>query len=194
MAKFTVEKAVGTYHLQDVKETASGFRLEADGTFKFFFSYGALDRYGSGQWQLEDDHITFNSRPWSTKDFALVGSESVNDGKVTLKMVGGNPVLLSHVFFSLQNGATGSWQQANAAGEVVFPLQHVTSVSVVFEFCPERFTHFAIENHTHNYFEFRFEQWLMEVFFENFQLKLSRYALSGKHPLMKGDRFVYERS
>jgi len=33
----------------------------------------------------------------------------------------------------------------------------------------------------------------MEVFFNNFQLKISKYALSGKHPLMKGEKFVYEK-
>jgi hypothetical protein len=65
---------------------------------------------------------------------------------------------------------------------------------MVFEFCQERFTHFRIDNPAHNYFEFRFEPWLMEVFFTNFQLKISKYTLSGKHPLMKGEKFVYEKS
>ena len=181
------------YYLQDVKETASGFKLETDGTFKFFFTYGALDRYGSGNWALQDDHIILQSRPWGGKDFALVGSRVINENMVMLKMVGGNPVLLRHVFFSLRNGADGTWQQADSSGVVAFPLQQVSTISLVFEFCPERFTHFAIENPEHNYFEFRFEEWLMEVFFNNFQLKVSRYALSGKHPLMKGDKFVYEK-
>ena len=78
-------------------------------------------------------------------------------------------------------------------GEAAFPIAACHIVSLVFEFCPERFTHFAIENPGHNYFEFRFEPWLMEVFFNNFQLKISRYALSGQHPLMKGEKFVYEK-
>lgn len=181
------------YYLQDVKETASGFKLEADGTFKFFFTYGALDRYGSGNWTLADDHVVLQSRTWGGKDFALVNSRVVNENAVTLKITGGNPVLLRHVFFSLQNGATGTWQQTNERGEVQFPLQPVSTVTVVFEFCPERFTHFIIDTPDHNYFEFRFEQWLMEVFFDNFQLKVSKYALSGKHPLMKGEKFVYEK-
>ena len=194
MAKYTMEKVAGMYYLNDVKETASGFKLETDGTFKFFFTYGALDRYGSGKWTLQDDHIVFQSRQWDGKDFALVGSEAVNENLVILKMVGGNPVLLRHVFFSLKNGADGTWQQADQSGAAAFPLQQVTAISLVFEFCPEKFTHFAIENPQHNYFEFRFEEWLMEVFFQNFQLKVSRYALSGKHPLMKGEKFVYEKA
>jgi hypothetical protein len=193
MAARTIEKTAGTYYLQDVKETASGFKLNPDGTFQFFFTYGALDRYGSGNWVLEDDHVILQSRPWSGKDFALADSKIMNGGAVGLKIVGGNPVLLSHVFFSLKKGESGSWQQTSNAGEVLFPLQEVTNISLVFEFCPERFTHFTIENPAHNYFEFRFEQWLMEVFFDKFKLKVSKYALSGGHPLMKGEKFVYEK-
>ena len=39
---------VGEYYLTGVMETASGFRLNADSSFDFFFSYGALDRSGKG--------------------------------------------------------------------------------------------------------------------------------------------------
>ena len=193
MAKYTMEKAAGLYYLQEVKETASGFKLNPNGIFQFFFTYGAIDRYGSGNWTIVDDHVVLQIRPWSGSDFAGVDSRLINHDFITAKIVGGNPVLLRHVFFSLRNGETGSWIKTNERGEAAFPLQPVTNVSMVFEFCQERFTHFLIEDPTHNYFEFRFEPWLMEVFFDNFQLKVSKYALSGKHPLMRGEKFVYEK-
>jgi hypothetical protein len=194
MAKYTMEKAAGVYHLQEVKTTASGFKLNPDGSFLFFFTYGAIDRYGSGNWTIDNDHVVLQSRPWSGKDFAVVDSKQINQNFITAKIVGGNPVLLAHVFFSLKSGETGSWIKTNERGEAAFPLQPVDTVSMVFEFCQERFTHFRIENPGHNYFEFRFEPWLMEVFFTNYQLKISKYALSGKHPLMKGEKFVYEKT
>jgi len=193
MAKYTIDKTSGIYQLHDVKETASGFKLNPDGSFRFFFTYGALDRYGSGGWVINDDNIVLQSRPWGGRDFAWVNSQVINQNFITTKIVGGNPVLLRHVYFSLRNGQTGSWIKTNERGEAAFPLQPVTTVSIVFEFCQERFTHIAIENPEHNYFEFRFEPWLMEVFFDNFELKISKYALSGKHPLMKGEKFVYEK-
>ena len=194
MAKYTMEKTAGVYHLQEVKTTASGFKLNPDGSFLFFFTYGAIDRYGSGNWTIDNDYVVLQSRPWSGKDFTWVDSKEINQNFITAKIVGGNPVLLGHVFFSLKNGETGSWIKTNERGEAAFPLQPVTTVSMVFEFCQERFTHFSIANPAHNYFEFRFEPWLMEVFFTNFQLKISKYTLSGKHPLMKGEKFVYEKS
>jgi len=188
-----MEKTAGVYFLQEIKETASGFKLNPDGSFRFFFTYGAVDRYGSGNWTVDNDHVVLQSRPWEGKDFAWANSKVINENFIATKIVGGNPVLLRHVFFSLKNGETGSWIKTNERGEAAFPLQPVTTVSMVFEFCQERFTHFNIENPGHNYFEFRFEPWLMEVFFDNFQLKISKYVLSGKHPLMKGEKFVYEK-
>jgi hypothetical protein len=37
----------GVYNLRGVMEMASGFKLNNDSSFEFYFSYGALDRYGS---------------------------------------------------------------------------------------------------------------------------------------------------
>lgn len=193
MFKKTIEKIAGFYKLQEVKTTDSGFKLNPDGSFRFFFTYGAVDRYGAGNWTIDNDQVILQSRPWSGKDFASVDGKPINEDFIVTKIVGGNPVLLGHVYFSLRNGETGSWIKTNDRGEAAFPMQAVTTISMVFEYCQERFTNFNIENPANNYFEFRFEPWLMEVFFTNFPLKISRYALSGKHPLMKGEKFVYEK-
>jgi hypothetical protein len=42
---------VGEYHLDGVMETGSGLRLNADGTFDWFFTYGALDLGARGKWE-----------------------------------------------------------------------------------------------------------------------------------------------
>ncbi len=189
-----MEKVAGFYKLQEVKITDSGFKLNPDGSFRFFFTYGSVDRYGAGQWSIENDQVILQSKGWGGKDFAMADSKKINTDFIVARIVGGNPVLVRHAYFSLKNGETGSWIKTNERGEVAFPLQPVTTISMVFEFCQERYTHFMINDPTHNYFEFRFEPWLMEVFFTDFPLKISRYALSGKHPLMKGEKFVYEKA
>lgn len=193
MKKISPEKILGVYYLHGVKETSSGFRLNPDGSFLFFFTYGALDRYGSGNWQLDRDTIVLQSRPWPGRDFAMSGSGNVNDDLVTVKIIG-NPQLVSHVFVSLDDGETGTWVKTNSHGEAGFRKRTVTSISIVFEFCPERYTKIVVDNPAHNYFEVRFEEWLMEVFFENFVLKIESYALSGKHPLMRGEKYEYEKA
>ena len=53
----------GEYYLRGVMETASGFKLNPDSSFQFFFSYGALDRMGSGKWTVRGNELILNSRP-----------------------------------------------------------------------------------------------------------------------------------
>ena len=192
MDTVTIEKTAGEYYLLGVMEMASGFRLNADGTFQFFFVYGALDRYGAGNWTIENDHVLLQSKPWSGKDFALIESSESGRG-ITVKITDNNPIFSKHVFASLKNGEEGSWQPPDEKGEIHFPDHDIAVISLVFEFCPERFTFFPVENKEHNYFEFRLEPWVMEVFFNNFQLRIEKNDLIGKHPLMLGVAFVYEK-
>ena len=86
-----MEKVAGMYHLQEVKETASGFKLHADGIFQFFFTYGAIDRYGSGKWTIEEDQVVMQSRTWPGNDFAGVDSKMIQHDFITTKIVGGQP-------------------------------------------------------------------------------------------------------
>src|SRR5438477_12312076 len=62
----------GVYNLRGVMEMASGFKLNKDSSFEFYFSYGALDRYGSGKWSLINNKIVFNSKPYPGNDFKMV--------------------------------------------------------------------------------------------------------------------------
>lgn len=188
----SIEKIAGVYYLHRVKETASGFKLNVNGTFQFFFTYGALDRYGSGSWTLENDIVILQSRPWSGKDFSLISSETSGEG-ITIKITDKNPIFQKHVFASLKNGEDGSWQTPDSKGEIRFTGSEADIITLAFEFCPERFTFFPIENKEHNFFEFRLEPWIMEVFFNNFPLKSKGRVLLGKHPLLRGEEFVFEK-
>ena len=50
--------------IQNLREMASGFLLKADQTFQFFFTYGALNRFASGNWEQEGDKVIFNNRKY----------------------------------------------------------------------------------------------------------------------------------
>jgi len=192
MAARPLEKIVGIYHLYSIRETQSGFKLNPDGTFQFFFTYGALDRYGRGEWIMKDDMVYLQSRPWSGKDFALLNS-AVSGTGITVKITDKNPIFQKHTMSSLQNGANGTWRSPDARGEMHFTDNEANVITLAFEFCPERFTFFPIENKEHNYFEFRLEPWIMEIFFNNFPLKVKKHVLIGKHPLLDGKEFIYEK-
>jgi hypothetical protein len=142
-------------------------------------------------WTLEGDMVFLQGRPWAGSDFELVASDTSGRG-ITIKVTNPNPVFQKGVFVSLKNGEEGSWQTPNTNGEVFFPANETGKITLAFEFCPERIT--LIPNKEHNYFEFRLQPWALEVFFNKFSLKAKRRVLLGRHPLLKGEEFIYEKS
>ena len=48
---------VGEYQLAGVMETGSGLLLRADGSFEWYFSYGALDLGARGRWTRTGDVV-----------------------------------------------------------------------------------------------------------------------------------------
>ena len=47
----------GEYSLDGVMETGSGLLLRSDGSFEWYFSYGALDLSARGSWKREGDVV-----------------------------------------------------------------------------------------------------------------------------------------
>ena len=189
----TADTLAGEYYLTGLREMASGFLFRPDGSFQFFFTYGAMDRFGSGKWEHSGAQIILNSRTKPLYDFALIESKTQSHDFINIKMDSPNPALLRHVFCSLQNGVEGTWKQMSQYGDVQFPKQQVETISLILEFCPERFSTIPIHQQEYNEFTFRFEPSIMEVFFENFLLQLKPDGLSGNHPLMEGDVFSYAK-
>lgn len=183
----------GEYYLRGVPEMATGFKLDKENKFEFFLIYGALDRYGSGKWNEEKGQVIFQSRSWSGKDFALLKSKMVSEDSITIRITDNNENVLRYVAGSLKKGEDDSWKSADEKGFILFPKQTITTISLISEFSPERFSVFTIENPLHNYFEFRFEPWLVEFFFNDFRLAITNEGLKGKHPMLTGEDFLYKK-
>ncbi|MES1219755.1 MAG: hypothetical protein ABUT20_29915 [Bacteroidota bacterium] len=183
----------GEYYLRGVMETASGFKVNPDSTFEFFLSYGALDRYGSGKWTVKDNEIIFNSAKKHGQDFELISSRKTNDNSITIKITEKNEMLQSHVYCMLKPGDDKDGMMTNKSGEAKLSFKKADSVSLIFEFVPERISTFPLTSKKHNYFEFKFQPWIFEVYFENFSLNITDEGLTGGHPLMDGNNFKYEK-
>lgn len=189
-----VSSPVGEYYLGGVRETASGFKLNADSTFQFFFTYGALDRSGEGRWSVQNNTVLFNSKPRPATDFALVTSGAGTAGKITIQIKGDNVMLLKHVHCKIQGGGAAQEGMTNERGTLQFTAQPVDTIELVFEFCAEKKSVFTVQQRDHHYFEFAPEAWLMDVFFQNFCLALTGDGLAGGHPLSAETSFHYEKS
>lgn len=193
--KMSMSKDIkGEYYLQGVREMASGFLLKPDNSFQFFFSYGALDRQASGNWKQEGDSIVFNSGKWSGADFTIITSEPGDEKEgVLIQLEKSNPMLAAYLYASLNEGAQDSWINFDQRGYIRLQPQPFTSINILFEFCPERFTKLSAKP-GHHVYTIRPEPTLAEIYLNNFSLQLTPEGLKGKHPLMQGEEFLYEKN
>lgn len=184
----------GEYYMHGVMETASGFQLNADSTFQFFYSYGALDRYGKGKWSVKDGSlIVFNSAPRPPLDFKMVTHGQRDNNFVTVQITAPNTNLLRYVQGFIKTDTGAEEIETNDDGIAQIKIQPVDSIALIFTLCPDRYSVFPIINKADNYFSFGFEPWIAEIFFENFTLSLNAKTLKGRHPLLDGDDFIYEK-
>lgn len=182
----------GEYYLKGVMEVASGFKLNADSSFEFFFSYGALDRYGEGKWTLRDNQIVFNSRPFPGNDFKLLASSWKDGNDVTVSIRDSNPELFSFVHCLVSQNGSDSLYDADQEGLIRLPAGTDT-IRIVSEFSAERMSVFTVDSKKYNSFTFAFEPWITELFFKNFTLKFAGDHLEGKHPLLDDKIYSFEK-
>jgi len=187
----TSENIAGAYYLQGVMETGSGFKLNRDSSFEFFYSYGALDRYGSGKWKLENHKIILNSKPCPGKDFKMTDSATNDDNFTTIKIDDKNTQLFPfvHCLIHTKNGDTLLGADHN--GYIIIHEKSPDTIYLISELSAERVSVFTINNTKKNFYTFRFEPWIFEVFFKEFTLQFVKDHLEGKHPLLDGENYGY---
>ena len=183
----------GEYYLRGVTEVGSGFLIKPDSTFEFFFSYGALDRMGSGKWNAKGKEIILNSKPRPLHDFALISSKTTKDDFITVRIKDNNELLQRYVYTKLKFTDTVMEGMTNEKGEIKFPRKTIERLSLQFEFSPEKTSVFDLDKE-HNYFEFRFEPWIAEYFFSDFHLTIDGKDLKGKHPLLDEKEYLFVKS
>ena|SRR5688572_2827528 len=184
---------VGIYYLEGVMETASGIKLDADSTFEFFFSQGALDRTGKGKWSKEGDDLILQSEGLPAPGFTLMKSEKRKDGKNTVVVNETNTMLLSFIYVQLTGAGIPEFLKLGTDGKMEFGKGDVKKIELLFEICPERIHEFAPKRSGDNYFEFAIHPEILEVYTKNLKLKFTDGGLEGAHPLLKGEDFYYRK-
>ena len=187
------QKPAGIYQLTGVMETAAGFKLNTDSTFEFYFSYGALDRYGSGRWLQQGDSVILNSKPWPGKDFRIV-SASVRPGKkMVFELAEKNSMLLPFVYVTSYKNGKQTTVKTNSHGLAYSDIPAPDSIGVQFEFTPERISVFKPAKPGVNYFSFAIEKWITEVFFYNTVLSIGKDELKGKLFLLGEKEYLFKK-
>ena len=190
----TQDSLAGEYYLRGVMETGSGFKLDADSSFQFFYSYGALDRMGEGKWHVANGNVVFNSRPRPPLDFKLLSSKPGDEKSNTIQIVDRNTNILRYMECTVVGPGGSKVVTASNDGIAKFPPGKIDSIGLIFRWCPDRISFFKITDPKLHYFEFGIEPWIAEVFFENFILAPTKDGLYGAHPLLNGNQYSYPRA
>lgn len=183
----------GEYYLHGVAETASGFKINTDKTFQFFFSQGALDRQGQGNWKVEGSKLILNSEKVPARDFAMISSVAGKADSIKIQITDLNTNILRYVRATVKGDNSTQQQMADNDGLIMLAPQAINTIELEFAFCPEKKSVFHVTDKKLTSFEFRFEPWLFDFFFTNFSLTLKVDGLVGPSPVMEGE-FTYEKN
>ncbi|MET0464810.1 MAG: hypothetical protein ABW007_16730 [Chitinophagaceae bacterium] len=185
----------GEYELRGVMEMASGLLLKSDNTFEFYFSYGAMDRGGSGKWQWneKDSMLILNTVNRHVSDYALVTSRKGSGRLLEIRITDPNTYLLRYTQLRVHTANGIIEGNADEKGVFTMPVQPVNKIELLFELCPEKISTIDVKDTMHSYFEFRFEPWITDVYFDNVMLKPTANGLEGGHPLLKGHTYQYHK-
>lgn len=187
------QRIQGEYYMEGLREAACGIRINADSTFEFFYTEGALDRYGKGRWTLADNKLRLGTAPAPKSDFRILSRSANDENRFFLKISEPNKILQTYVTATASAGSKRMALESNGEGEIVFPMRSIDSIELVFMFCPERST-FIYPKPTENYLELGFEPWLFELFFSNLELLVGKDELVGGNPLLTGKTYHYRRT
>jgi len=182
----------GEYYLTGVMETAAGFKLNSDSTFQFFFTYGALDRYGSGTWTFKNNTLHLISKPKPSSDFKLVKSKK-QAGDFIVKISDNNPAILSYIECSLINKSNITRVETDRDGYARFHVANPDSITLRCIVSPERTSVFAVTKDI-NYYEFNLEPWISEYFFDDLIMNFKEDGLEGRFPILDGKVCRFEKA
>lgn len=186
---------LGDYYLQNEREVASGFRLNADNTFEFFFSSGGIDRTGKGMWQLEKDILILNTPEKPLQNFRLVASKKIPGDSITIAITDKNKMILGYVHYSIKTGNDTIEGTTSDEGLAVIKNTPIQSIILSHELWPDKGADtFEITGNANNHFEFAMEKSISSLVFDNLKLTVKGNIITGGHPMMPDGKFTYQRN
>ena len=178
------------YYLESIPDVASGIDIKDDFTFEFFYSSGALDRFGIGTWEeeLSKDNkkmVVLNSDPSKKPPLFLANSSRKKGKPTTIKMIDINPSLSTYFMAIGFIDNDTVYTYCDQQGEAVLDGETFDSLQIAFEFCPDHILSIP-STKNHNYFQVKSDENLFEIFFRDFTLSVTEEGLEGNHPVIKG--------
>ena len=153
------------------QEMVAGFEFSAGAKFKFFYSYGAVDRMATGTFTVKGDTLTLKSSKEAGHDFT-VKSQSKEGKGYTIKVEDANAYLLANIRCSFFIGKEKHDEVTDEKGEIKIAFEHVDKIYVQHLLFPDIVTLVKDERNENNRFVLTLNQSLGEVSFKGIDLKI----------------------
>ena len=161
----TAQTLNGEYRLTGIPETASAFMFTKDGTFEYFFIYGAVDRAAHGTYTIEGDTIKLKSNKEPGKDF-LVKSEKKQGKGFTIQVTDPNEYLLSNIVAIYYVDETEKVAYSDSKGRIIIEETTVGKIYLMHQLFPDIASLIKDESNNNNYFEVGLSPSLVYVSFK----------------------------
>lgn len=159
----------GTYVLTGLREMAGAFRLEAEGRFSFFYSYGAVDRNAEGRYTTEGNIIKLKSSKEPGKDFS-VAEQSTRSNGWQISVRDANSYLASMVRCLCVTGENQEWLATDSGGIISNDGPVPEKIYLQHELFPDVFTQIKDGNGQYNEFIVTLNPSLVQVSFTGIDL------------------------
>jgi hypothetical protein len=183
----------GEYYITGVHEMASGFQLNKDSSFQFFFSYGAVDRMAKGRFTARDGKIILHGDKIPAKDFTIKDQKKEGKG-YTIKITDKNTYLQKGIICFFKKADQQTTARTDAEGYSHIENADIDTIFVLHPLYPDVLTTVKLGGNPNNYFELTLNPSLAEVCFQNFELTIEGNNLTGSLPyLFEQEKSVFRK-
>ena len=164
--KMPAQKTIDArYQLTGIHDMAAGFKFNTDGTFEFFYMYGASDRNAKGTYTIVGDTIKLKSEKEAGKDFTIT-NQSKKGSKYKVIVTEKNKYLLRHIIAVAMTGEKENVFESDENGEIEIDLKHCDKLYLQHQLFPDALSLIKDENNSNNYFEVTLNPSLQQVSFK----------------------------
>jgi hypothetical protein len=171
------QQITGVYSLTGIPEMAAAFEFKADGSFRFMYSYGAVDRTSVGTYTQQNNTIILKANKVPGKDF-IVNKQSMLGKQFSIKVVHPNAYLTEHISCVAFSGEKRNVYYTNKQGLAVFDTVGITKVYLQHPLYPDVLTLIKDADNKNNHFELSLSPLLEQVSFKGIDLTINGNTLT----------------
>ncbi|MEP7171543.1 MAG: hypothetical protein ABI855_19385 [Bacteroidota bacterium] len=162
---FSQKNMEANYRLTGIHDMAAGFQFKNDGTFEFYYIYGASDRNAKGTYLIIGDTIKLKSDKEAGKDFTIT-QQSKKGSKYKVAVIEKNQYLLKHVIAVVVADEKENVFESDEIGEIEIDLKHCDKIYLQHQLFPDALTQIKDSTNNNNYFEVTLNPSLQQVSFK----------------------------